>query len=303
LNASVRMDEPFLLAQDEDEVEEPSPSSDYQTKKLEQFQGKIDASFAAMQTSFDYLMKTINKNPDRIIFDVENIIVLGNLATYTIPLDAVLSKLKNPFAGGSGLQATKTTRKGELKGRESSVCIQPDYKNVADLPGCDVLDSYFLMLLNDDKFIHQPAHGPLRRAMLQLYGLSVSPASAVMKTWIESTTAAEFKPEESAAEIKGTDGWKWRVSDSNPLVHGYSIWFKKKNQRKWTKVVDDSSLFEYSYHYDDVLSILELLSDSPRVLIHDEPYASDEYFMHEVAKHHAPVALRIQNDQQERASS
>ena len=30
------MDEPFLLAQDEDEVEEPSPSSDYQTKKLEQ---------------------------------------------------------------------------------------------------------------------------------------------------------------------------------------------------------------------------------------------------------------------------
>ena len=115
MNASVSMDEPFLLAQDEDEIEQPSSSSDYQAMKLKQFQGKIDASFSAMQTSFDYLMKTINKNPDRIIFDVENIIVLGNLATYTIPLDAVLSKLKNPFAGGSGLQATKTTRKGELK--------------------------------------------------------------------------------------------------------------------------------------------------------------------------------------------
>ena len=86
------MDEPFLLAQDEDEIEQPSSSSDYQAMKLKQFQGKIDASFSAMQTSFDYLMKTINKNPDRIIFDVENIIVLGNLATYTIPLDAVLSK-------------------------------------------------------------------------------------------------------------------------------------------------------------------------------------------------------------------
>ena len=296
------MDDTFLLAEDE-EVEEPSPSAEYQTKKLEQFQEKIDASFSAMQTSFDYLMTTIEKNPDRIIFDTENIIILGNLATYTIPLDSVLSKLKNPFAGGSGLQATKTTRKGELKGKQTSVCIQPDYNNVTDLPGCDVLDSYFLMLLNDDKFIHQPAHGPLRRAMLLLYGLGISPASKAMKTWIESTTAAEFKAEESAAEIKGTDGWRWRVSDSNPLVKGFTIWFKKKNQRKWTKVVEDSSLFEYSYHYEDVLSVLELLSDSPRVLIHDEPYASDEYFMHAVAKHHTPVAKRIENDRAKQAAS
>ena len=78
------MDDTFLLAEDE-EVEEPSPSAEYQTKKLEQFQEKIDASFSAMQTSFDYLMTTIAKNPDRIIFDTENIIILGNLATYTIP--------------------------------------------------------------------------------------------------------------------------------------------------------------------------------------------------------------------------
>ncbi len=296
------MADEFLLS-DEEEVEEPSPSAEYQTKKLEQFQRRIDAGFTSMQTSLEYLMKTIEKNPERIVFNAENIIVLGNLATYTIPLDSVLSKLKNPFAGGSGLQATKTTRKGELKGKEATVCIQPDYKKVTDLPGCDVLDSYFLMLLNDDKFIHQPAHGPLRRAMLQLYGLSISPASSAMKTWIESSTGATMKPEESAAEIKGTGGWKWRVSDANPLVDGYTIWFKKKNQRKWTKVVDDSSLFEYCYHYDDVMSILELLSDSPRVLIHDEPYASDEYFMQQVAKHHAPVAKRLENDRAKQAAS
>ena len=114
------------------------------------------------------------------------------------------------------------------------------------------------MLLNDDKFILQKDHSPLRRAMLILYGLSVSPASDVMKTWIESTTGGEYKPEESAIEIKGTHGWKWRVSDANPLVNGFTIWFKKKHQRKWTKVVTDSTNFEYNYHYDDVLSILEL---------------------------------------------
>lgn len=231
------------------------------------------------------------------------IVVLGNLATYTIPLESILSRLKNPFAGGSGLQTTKTTRKGEKKGKETSICIQPDYKNVADLPGCDILDSYFLMLLNDDKFIQHPAHGPLRRAMLLLYGLNESPASKAMKTWIESTTAAEFKPEESAVEIKGTDGWKWRVTDINPLVDGFTIYFKKKNQRKWTKVVQDSSNFEYCYHYDDVLSLVELLSDSPRVLIQDEMYASDEYFMRQVAKHHAPVAKRLESDAAERATS
>ena len=294
-------DETFQMA--EEEIEHPSPSAEYQTKKLEQFQGQINDSFEAMHTSFDYLMKTINRNSDRILFDVENIVVLGNLATYTIPLESILSRLKNPFAGGSGLQTTKTTRKGEKKGKETSICIQPDYKNVADLPGCDILDSYFLMLLNDDKFIQHPAHGPLRRAMLLLYGLNESPASKAMKTWIESTTAAEFKPEEAAVEIKGTDGWKWRVTDINPLVGGFTIYFKKRNQGKWTKVVQDSSDFEYCYHYDDVLSLVELLSDSPRVLVQDEMYASDEYFMRQVAKHHAPVAKRLESDAAERATS
>ena len=295
------MDDEFLMAE---EIEETaSPAWLYQREKLDQFQNQIESSFTAMQTSFDYLMKTINKNPERIIFDVENIIVLGNLATYTIPVKSVLSKLKHPFVGGGGLQATRTTRKGELKGKETNVCIQPDYKNVSELPGCDVLDSYFLMLLNDDKFILQKDHSPLRRAMLILYGLSVSPASEVMKTWIESTTGGTYTPEESAIEIKGTHGWKWRVSDANPLVNGFTIWFKKKHQRKWTKVVTDSTNFEYNYHYDDVLSILELLSDSPRVLIQDEPYASDEYFMQQVAKHHAPVAQRIENDRAEEAAS
>ena len=295
------MDEEFLMAEDEEEA--PSPSASYQTKKLDQFQNQIETGFTAMQTSLEYLMKTINRNPDRIIFDAENIIVLGNLATYTIPVESVVSKLKNPFVGGSGLHATKTTRKGELKGRETHACIQPDYKNASELPGCDVLDSYFLMLLNDDQFILQKAHSPLRRAILMLYGLSVSPPSEVMKTWIESTTGGDYKPKESAIEIKGTHGWHWRVSDANPLVDGFTIWFKKPRQRKWTKVVDDSTNFEYNYHYDDVLSILELLSDSPRVLIQDEPYASDEYFMQQVAKHHAPVAQRIENDRAEQATS
>ena len=300
---SITMDALNEMFSDEEEVEQPSASLEYQTKKFEQFQGEVDSSFTAMQTSFDYLKKTIANNPERILFDAENIIVLGNLATYTIPLSAILSRLRNPFAGGSGLQATKTTKKGELKGKETTVCIQPDYQNVSDLPGCDILDSYFLMLLNDDKFIHLPAHQPLRRAMLLLYGLCVSPASASMKTWIESTTAAEFKPEEAAVEIKGTNGWKWKVTDCNPLVHGFTIWFKKKNQRKWTKVIEDSSNFEYSYHYDDVISMLDLLSDSPRVLIEDEMYASDEYFMREVAKHHQPVAQRLENEEARRAAS
>ena len=92
------MAEEFLMAEDVEEA--PSPSSSYQTKKLDQFQDQIEKGFTAMQTSLEYLMKTINKNPDRIIFDAENIIVLGNLATYTVPVESVVSKLKNPFVGG-----------------------------------------------------------------------------------------------------------------------------------------------------------------------------------------------------------
>ena len=68
----IMTDSPFLMEQD-DEVEVPSPSKKYQTEKLELFQNKIESSFSSMRTSFEYLMKTINKNPDRIVFDAENI--------------------------------------------------------------------------------------------------------------------------------------------------------------------------------------------------------------------------------------
>jgi hypothetical protein len=40
------MSDEFLLA-DEEEVEHPSPSTEYQKKKLKQFQGRIDSGFTA----------------------------------------------------------------------------------------------------------------------------------------------------------------------------------------------------------------------------------------------------------------
>ena len=291
---------------DEGEKETPSASSEYQEEKKSVFKNLVNDSFTAMQTSFDYLVKTIERNPDRIIFGVDKIIILGNLATYSIPLEGLIQRMRNPYAGGTGLNATTATFKGKLDGKEASVCIQPDHQNVANLPGCDVLDSYFLMLLNDNKFIQQERHGPLRHALLNLYGLSASPASAAFKEFLDSTMDATYIPEENIVEIKGTNGWKWRMSDGNPLVKGFTIWFKKPRQRAWKKVVQDTVEFEYAYHYDDVFSVLELLSDSPRVLVEDETYASDGYFRKMVGPHYSPLEKRLiadENDERNSAES
>lgn len=291
---------------DEGEKETPSASSEYQEEKKSVFKNLVNDSFTAMQTSFDYLLKTIESNPDRIIFGVDKIIILGNLATYSIPLEGLIQRMRNPYAGGTGLNATTATFKGKLDGKEASVCIQPDHQNVANLPGCDVLDSYFLMLLNDNKFIQQERHGPLRHALLNLYGLSASPASAAFKEFLDSTMDATYIPEENIVEIKGTNGWKWRMSDGNPLVKGFTIWFKKPRQRAWKKVVQDTVEFEYAYHYDDVFSVLELLSDSPRVLVEDETYASDGYFRKMVGPHYSPLEKRLiadENDERNSAES
>jgi len=290
----------------EGEKETPSASSEYQEEKKSVFKNLVNDSFTAMQTSFDYLLKTIERNPDRIIFGVDKIIILGNLATYSIPLEGLIQRMRNPYAGGTGLNATTATFKGKLDGKEASVCIQPDHQNVANLPGCDVLDSYFLMLLNDNKFIQQERHGPLRHALLNLYGLSASPASAAFKEFLDSTMDATYIPEENIVEIKGTNGWKWRMSDGNPLVKGFTIWFKKPRQRAWKKVVQDTVEFEYAYHYDDVFSVLELLSDSPRVLVEDETYASDGYFRKMVGPHYSPLEKRLiadENDERNSAES
>lgn len=291
---------------DEGEKETPSASSEYQEEKKSVFKNLVNDSFTAMQTSFDYLLKTIERNPDRIIFGVDKIIILGNLATYSIPLEGLIQRMRNPYAGGTGLNATTATFKGKLDGKEASVCIQPDHQNVANLPGCDVLDSYFLMLLNDNKFIQQERHSPLRHALLNLYGLSASPASAAFKEFLDSTMDATYIPEENIVEIKGTNGWKWRMSDGNPLVKGFTIWFKKPRQRAWKKVVQDTVEFEYAYHYDDVFSVLELLSESPRVLVEDETYASDGYFRKMVGPHYSPLEKRLiadENDERNSAES
>jgi hypothetical protein len=282
---------------DENEKETPSASSEYQEEKKNVFKNLVTDSFAAMQTSFDYLLKTIERNPDRIIFGVDKIIILGKLATYSVPLEGLIQRMRNPYAGGSGLNSTTATFKGKLDGKEASVCIQPDHQNVANLPGCDVLDSYFLMLLNDDKFIQQERHGPLRHSLLNLYGLSASPASEAFKEFFDVTMEATYIPGESAVEIKGTNGWKWRMSDGNPLVKGFTIWFKKPRQRAWKKVVSDTVEFEYAYHYEDVFSVLELLSDSPRVLVEDETYASDGYFRKMVGPHYSPLEKRLIADE------
>ena len=291
---------------DEGEKEIPSASPEYQEEKKSVFKNRVNDSFTAMQTSFDYLLKTIERNPDRIIFGVDKIIILGNLATYSIPLEGLIQRMRNPYAGGTGLNATTATFKGKLDGKEASVCIQPDHQNTANLPGCDVLDSYFLMLLNDDKFIQQERHGPLRHALLNLYGLSASPASAAFKEFLDVTMDATYIPGENMVEIKGTNGWKWRMSDGNPLVKGFTIWFKKPRQRAWKKVVQDTVEFEYAYHYDDVFSVLELLSDSPRVLVEDETYASDGYFRKMVGPHYSPLEKRLiadENNEREAAES
>ena len=291
---------------DENEKETPSASFEYQEEKKNVFKNLVTDSFTAMQTSFDYLLKTIERNPDRIIFAGDKIIILGKLATYSVPLDGLIQRMRNPYAGGSGLNATTATFKGKLDGKETSVCIQPDHQNVANLPGCDVLDSYFLMLLNDDKFIQQERHGPLRHSLLNLYGLSASPASEALKEFFDVTMDATYLPGENVVEIKGTNGWKWRMSDGNPLVKGFTIWFKKPRQRAWKQVVPDTIEFEYAYHYEDVFSILELLSDSPRVLVEDETYASDGYFRKMVAPHYSPLEKRLiadENNEREGAES
>ena len=291
---------------DENEKETPSASFEYQEEKKNVFKNLVTDSFTAMQTSFDYLLKTIERNPDRIIFAGDKIIILGKLATYSVPLDGLIQRMRNPYAGGSGLNATTATFKGKLDGKETSVCIQPDHQNVANLPGCDVLDSYFLMLLNDDKFIQQERHGPLRHSLLNLYGLSASPASEALKEFFDVTMDATYIPGENVVEIKGTNGWKWRMSDGNPLVKGFTIWFKKPRQRAWKQVVPDTIEFEYAYHYEDVFSILELLSDSPRVLVEDETYASDGYFRKMVAPHYSPLEKRLiadENNEREGAES
>ena len=296
----------LLGMDDEGEKETPSVSSEYQEEKKSVFKNLVNDSFTAMQTSFDYLLKTIERNPDRIIFAGDKIIILGKLATYSVPLDGLIQRMRNPYAGGSGLNATTATFKGKLDGKETSVCIQPDHQNVANLPGCDVLDSYFLMLLNDDKFIQQERHGPLRHSLLNLYGLSASPASEALKEFFDVTMDATYIPGENVVEIKGTNGWKWRMSDGNPLVKGFTIWFKKPRQRAWKQVVPDTIEFEYAYHYEDVFSILELLSDSPRVLVEDETYASDGYFRKMVAPHYSPLEKRLiadENNEREGAES
>ena len=283
--------------EDENEKEIPSASFEYQEDKKNVFRNLVTDSFTAMQTSFDYLLTTIERNPDRIIFGVDKIIILGKLATYSVPLEGLIQRMRNPYAGGSGLNSTTATFKGKLDGKEASVCIQPDHQNAANLPGCDILDSYFLMLLNDDKFIHQERHGPLRHALLNLYGLSASPASAAFKKFLDETMNATYLPEENVVEIKGTNGWKWRMGDGNPLVSGFTIWFKKPRQRAWKKVVQDTVEFEYAYHYEDVFSILDLLSDSPRVLVEDETYASDGYFRKVVGPHYSPLEKQLIADE------
>ena len=70
--------------------------------RKEEFLGNIEGVLRANLVGLEFLSGVMNEFPNRIRIGRENIIILGELANYCIPIQKLINTFTNPFEYSSG---------------------------------------------------------------------------------------------------------------------------------------------------------------------------------------------------------
>ena len=155
-----------------------------QNDRLSELNKSLNEVIAANSRAVELLVDIISSNPKRMLLGKENIVIRGDLATYCVPIEPILNRLKSPFSNSeTGFDTVEVHPKDHFVRQEARACIQVDAEE--HIPSGDVIASYLLGLSNDMATWTKPNMRPLRDALLQTYGLTTSPIS---KPLIESAT-------------------------------------------------------------------------------------------------------------------
>jgi hypothetical protein len=265
-----------------------------QSKRLNELKQSLDEIISANGKAIELLIQIISNNPKRMLMGKENIVIRGDLATYCVPIEPILNRMKSPFSNSdSGFDTVEVHPKDHFVSNESRACIQVDAAD--EIPSGDVIASYLLGLSNDLATWTKPNMSPLRDALLQTYGLTLSPLTEPLVKYLHDTHDATMDIKKGYLDLTGTNGFIWRIGFGNPLVYGFSLEMKKPRQKNWQLISEDTRHLPSSYRFGNLLDAAALVADFPKSLLEDE-WSSFSLVRRIVGQYYKPLATQIHGE-------
>lgn len=195
---------------------------DGREERLEGFLTEFRDCFEKNEIGLAFLAEIISDNEDRVRIGHNNIIILGNLASYAIPVRLILQMMTNPFRenGSFGMPRIEVHPRGRWVQNNTMACIQSQAG--PEVPASDVIASMVLGLLSDEELYRDESQDSFRSSLLILYGLTNSPITDILSDRISSKDAI-LDMNYGEIRFKGTHGFTWHLGFLDPEVSSFTV--------------------------------------------------------------------------------
>ena len=216
---------------------------DGRAERVDSLIGLFQESINSNSRALTLLHGVFEENSEFVRVGRNNIIILGELASYCIPIEDLLISFHNVYSENSrsGFRSVEVHPKDHWIRKHKTACIQVD--SGKHIPSIDTLTGLILGLLNDNISFVNTNMSPLRDALIELYGLESSPISDLLEEFFKSNYPS-IERLNGEFVINGTNGWKWFIGFSDPEINGYSISSSIRDGPK-RLIVEDTKNDEY----------------------------------------------------------
>ena len=247
------------------------------------------------------LEEVFERNPNRLRIGHKNIIIIGDLALYAIPIQPLMSAFLNPWANRSDLPRVEVHPLSGWKRKHAWACIQPP--GASEEPGPDTIAAICEALLADSSLFLMEPMTTFRSALFSPYGHGISPITGVFTEFLKER-GADLDLESSEIVVPGSYSWKWHLRFGDPDVSDFSLHSSIKDGPRRKHIFDTGEISEFSMSPMDCIGdLVSQLRRAPRSLLDpkEDQYAAicnSNQFRTAVARDWEPLRRRFEEAQE-----
>ena len=247
------------------------------------------------------LEEVFGRNPNRLRIGHKNIIIIGDLALYAIPIQPLMSAFLNPWANRSDLPRVEVHPLSGWKRKHAWACIQPP--GASEEPGPDTIAAICEALLADSSLFLMQSMTTFRCALFSTYGHGISPITGVFTEFLKER-GADLDLESSEIVVPGSYSWKWHLRFGDPDVSDFSLHSSIKDGPRRKHIFDTGEISEFSMSPMDCIGdLVSQLRRAPRSLLDpkEDQYAAicnSNQFRTAVARDWEPLRRRLEEAQE-----
>ncbi len=229
--------------------------------------------------AIDCLEGLFERNPDRLRIGHHNIIIIGYLALYAIPIEPLMAAFLNPWANRSDLPQVEVHPLAGWVRNHKSACIQPP--GASEEPGPDTIAAICEALLADRSLFMMETMTTFRNALFRTYGYGISPLTEVLTSFLEGR-GAEIDLENGEIVVPGSYSWKWYLQFGDPDISGFTLHSSIRDGPRRMHILDTEDIPHFSMSPMECINgMMNQLGRAPRSLLDPNDHYNDLRNSHE----------------------